>query len=267
MSSGNLTTKQNRLAGDGASPDKNAAGGAACIEIVGFPQILYLRSFGDPDTLFAPLLDATREALGIIERLSGQGESRPNAVMLSGMQLATTLLRDPSLSLGARGLSPEHSYTVHLEAGTMHMSTRLYSVVNRRTSFFKVEIAGNISSGPFVVRNPVRGTVIMQIDEERLRQPNFFSTSLAQECTRAQVEHERFGHIDKSLGPETNGEIGMVVTVAGNKVPVALRKKDGNGSWDVIDGRRQEWIGTLSPDMEEHLSSVTRFIQNLFVKK
>lgn len=29
----------------------NAAGGSAGIEIVGFPQMLYTRTFGDPDTL------------------------------------------------------------------------------------------------------------------------------------------------------------------------------------------------------------------------
>jgi hypothetical protein len=267
MSSRNLTFSQNKLPGAGANPDKSAAGGAACVEIVGFPQILYMRSFGDPDTLFVPLLDATREAFGMIERLSGQGENRANAVMLSGMHLASSLLRDPSFSLGARGLSPENSYTVNLGAGTMHVNTRLYSVVSRRTSFFKVEIAGNISGGPFVVRNPVQGTVIMQVEEERLRQPHFFASSLAQECVRAQMEQERFGRIDETLGPEANGDIRMVVTVAGNKVPVALRRKEEGGGWDIIDGRRQEWVGALSLDMEGHLRSVTSFIQELFDKK
>jgi hypothetical protein len=225
-----------------------------------------MRSFGDPDTLFIPLLDATREAFGMIERLSDQVENRANAVMLSGMYLASSLLRDPSFSLEARGLSPENSYTVNLDAGTMHVNTRLYSVVSRRTSFFKVEIAGNISGGPFVVRNPVQGTVIMQVEEERLRQPYFFASSLAQECVRAQMEQERFGRIDETLGPEANGEIRMVVTVAGNKVPVALLRKEEGGGWDNIDGR-QEWVGALSLDMEGHLRSVTRFLQELLDKK
>jgi hypothetical protein len=267
MSSRDQTLNQNNLTGAVTSPVKSAVGGAACVEIVGFPQILYMRSFGDPDALFVPLLDSTRDAFAMIERLSGQGENRANAVMLSGMHLASSLLRDPSFSLAARGLSPENSYTVNLDAGTMHVNTRLYSVVSRRTSFFKVEIAGNISGGPFVVRNPVQGTVIMQVEEERLRQPKFFASSLAQECARAQMDQERFGRIDETLGSEANGEVRMVVTAAGNKVPVILRKKEDGSGWDIIDGRRQEWVGTLSPDIEGHLSSVTSFIQELFAKK
>jgi hypothetical protein len=107
MSLRNLTISQSKLAGAGAGAGKNAAGGAACVEIVGFPQILYMRSFGDPDTLFVPLLDAAREAFGMLERLSGQGENRANAVMLSGMHLASSLLRDPIFSLGARGYRPK----------------------------------------------------------------------------------------------------------------------------------------------------------------
>jgi hypothetical protein len=266
MSSRSLTFSPTKGKATGSSPEKNASGGAACVEIIGFPQILYMRSFGDPDTMFTPLLDSTRDAFGMIERLSTQGEKRDNAVMLSGMHLASALLRDPSFTLGARGLSPENSYTVDLDAGTFHVKTRLYSVVSRRTSFFKVEIAGNISGGPFVVRNPVLGTVIMQVEEERLRQPNFFASSLAQECTRAQMDQERFGRIDETNGPEASAEVRMVVSVDGNKVPVALRKKEAGG-WDIIDGRRQEWVGTLSPDMEGHLSSVTSFIQELLDKK
>ena len=267
MSLPNVVGGADKTTASGTGQNKNSAGGAACVEIVGFPQILYMRTSGDPDTLFVPLLDAARVAYGMIERLSGQGENRANAVLLSGMQLASTLLRNPSFSLGARGLSSENSYTVSLDAGTMQVNTRLYSVVSRRTSFFKVEIAGNISGGPFVVRNPVQDTVIMQVEEERLRQPNFFTSSLAQECVRAQMDQERFGRIDETLGPEASGEVRMVVTVGGNRVPVALRRKEEGGAWDIIDGRRQEWVGTLSPEMEGHLSSLTNFVQELFTKK
>ena len=71
----------------------NAAGGSAGIEIVGFPQMLYTRTFGDPDTLFVPSLEAARDANKMLARLTGLGEERANAVTLSGMQLATSLLR------------------------------------------------------------------------------------------------------------------------------------------------------------------------------
>jgi hypothetical protein len=59
---------------------------------VGFPQKLYTRTFGDPDKLFVPLLEAARDANKMLERLIGLGEERGNAVTLSGMQLASSLL-------------------------------------------------------------------------------------------------------------------------------------------------------------------------------
>src|SRR5271167_14344 len=112
MSTRDLTSSSRRSIGVAESRDKGSAGGAACVEIVGFPQILYMRTFGDPDTLFVPLLDSAREACGMIDRLSSHGEDRSNAVMLSGMHLATSLLQGSSFTLGARGLSHEHAYRI-----------------------------------------------------------------------------------------------------------------------------------------------------------
>ena len=76
-----------------ARSDQKATGGSAGIEIVGFPQKLYTRTFGDPDTLFVPLLEAARDANKMLERFIGLGEERGNAVTLSRMQLASSLLR------------------------------------------------------------------------------------------------------------------------------------------------------------------------------
>ena len=89
----------------------NVAGGSAGIEIVGFPQMLYTRTFGDPDTLFVPLLEVARDSNKMLARLTGLGEERANAVTLSGMQLASSLLRrgqrsKSSLQMGPTGESP-----------------------------------------------------------------------------------------------------------------------------------------------------------------
>jgi hypothetical protein len=262
--------KQGSLSSGGKTPagrsEQNAAGGSAGIEIVGFPQKLYTRTFGDPDTLFVPLLEAARDASKMQERLIGLGEERENAVMLSGMQLASSLLRDNSFSLVSIGLSHENTYTVDLNAETLHMRTRLYAVMSGRTSFFKVEIAGKISGGTFVVRNPIHGTVIMQVEEERFRQASFFSSTLAQECLRAQVEQERFGLMDELAGADIYNEIRLMVMIEGNKVPIALRQKEEAG-WDISDGKRNEVVGKLAPEIEENLKKVINFVQDLFVKK
>jgi hypothetical protein len=256
-------------AATGAPPARRTerAGGAAGVEIVGFPQILFTRTFGDPDMLFVPLMDAAREAFQTIERLCERGENRENAVMLSGMQLASSLLRDSSFSLVARGLAHDNSYIVNLDQGTLLVQTRLFAVVSRRTSFFKVEIAGKLSGGLFVVRNPAQNSVIVQVEEEKLRQANFFSTTLAQECLRNQMEHERFGRVEESMSPQANQEIRMIVTSKGNKIPVILRQKEEGGSWDIVDGRKQEWVGTLAPDYEGPLSTVLNSVKELFESK
>ena len=244
-----------------------AGGGAAGVEIVGFPQILFTRTFGDPDTLFVPLLDASRESFNTIERLCAHGEQKDNAVLLSGMQLASSLLRDSSFSLIARGLSHDNSYAVDLANGTFLAQTRLFAVVSRRTSFFKVEIAGKLNEAAFVVRNPVQNTVIMQVEEDRLRQPNFFSATLAQECLRTQMEQERLSRIEESIGPQASQEIHLIVTVAGNKVPVILRQSEEGGSWDIVDGRRQERMATLAPELAGPLGSVILSIKEQFEQK
>jgi hypothetical protein len=267
MSSRNPALSPSVAAQPRTRTEKSAGGGAAGVEIVGFPQTLFTRTFGDPDTLFVPLLDAAREAYRMSERFSTHGETKANSLMLSGMQLASSLLRDSSFSLVAKGVSHENFYIVDLAAGTLHVSTRLYAVVSRRTSFFKVEIAGNISGGPFVARNPANGEVIMQIEEQRLREPGFFSELLPRDCLRVQIEQERLGHLEKSLGAEERGEVRLMVTVAGERAPVTLRQKETGGTWEVIDGRRQESVGTLSADMEEHLKAVTSFVQELFARR
>jgi len=251
-----------------AAPERkpHSAGGAASVEITGFPQALYCRMFGDPDTLFIPLLDATREAFALLDRLAAQGEDRAHSVSLCSMHLASSLLRDSQFTLGARGLSPENSYAVDFEAGTLHVVTRLYSAVNRRTAFFKVELAGNIAGGPFAVRDPAQGTVIMQVEEERLRQPNFFSSALPNECVRAQLDQERFGHLQDSPAPDVAGDVRVVLELAGKPVPFILRQKAQGEGWDLLEGRKQEWAGSLPPEIIAHVTVLTAFLRDLFKK-
>jgi hypothetical protein len=240
-------------------------GGSAGIEIVGFPQVLFTRTFGDPDMLFVSLLDASREAEKMLERLCSGGEERSNAISLSGMQLASSLLKDKRFSLVASGLSHENAYRIDLGAGTLSAVTRLYAVVNRRTSFFKVEIAGKIAGGPFAVRNLLKVAALTEVAEDRVRQRNFFSSTLAQECLRAQMEQERFGKLEDPNQSAVNTEIRLLLSVGDNKIPVALRQKERGGSWDIIDGRNREFAGKLPAENEAQLRGVTSFLQDLFV--
>ena len=51
----------------------------------------------------------------------------------------------------------------------------------------------------------MQGGVLMQVEEGKLRQPSFFASLPAQDCVRSQMEQDRFGCIDKTLGPEAGG--------------------------------------------------------------
>lgn len=240
------------------------AGAVACLEVSGFPQILYTRSFGDPDMLFVPLLDASRESCRMAERLRSQGEDPKMAVTLSTMQLVSTLLQDASFTVVARGTSHENLYRVDFDEGTVRLSTRLYAVISHRTSFFRVEIAGKIMDGQFVVRSPGDDRILMQLKEEELRTPNFFSSVLAPGCLRAQMERERFGLMQESEGRAAQGEVRMTLAVRGNKIPVILKYNGALGRWDVVHGTRQECVGSLSTELEESLERVIRFLDGLF---
>jgi len=246
--------------------DRRVVAASAVVEISGFPQALHTRGYGDPDTLFVPLLDAAREACRMIERLTKHGEERAAAVRLSAMHLASVLLRDAGFSLVARGTSHENFYIVDLDAETFFVRSRLYAVVSRRTSFFKVEISGSICGSNFAVRNPLHA-VIAQIEENNIRRPGFFASSLAQECLRAQMEQERFGRLDDSPAPGVFREVRLFLPVGGAKIPVFLRQKEEGSSWDIVDGRRQEWVGTLAADAEGPLSQVVQIVQKLFEHK
>jgi len=102
--------------------DQNASGGSAGIEIVGFPQKLYTRTFGDPDTLFVPLLEAARDANKMLVRLVGLGEERGNAVTLSGTQLASSLLRGGQRSKPGLQMSDPLASLRHLRRGIREQS-------------------------------------------------------------------------------------------------------------------------------------------------
>jgi hypothetical protein len=64
-----------------------------------------------------PLLEATRDANTMLARLIGLGEERANAVTLSGMQLASSLLRGGTRSKPSLKMSDPLAGLRHLRGG------------------------------------------------------------------------------------------------------------------------------------------------------
>jgi hypothetical protein len=246
--------------------DQQIASGPGDVEIVGFPQILHTRAFGHPDMLFVPLLEGAREAGNLCERLTAGGESPEHAATMSGIQLVSGLLKDSSFSLSARGLKEEHYYCVDLVAGTLSLQTRLYAEVSRRTSMIKVEIAGHFREGIYVVRSVGDSSVTLQFDEEQLKRPAFFSTILAEQCLRMQMQRDQTKRIGGSPGEEETPEVQLTVSVANRKVPLILKQKTANGEWEILDAQMRGRLGALSYEAENHLRLLFAILSTILSK-
>jgi hypothetical protein len=236
------------------SSKTEAAASVGTVEIVGWPQVLHTRTFGGLDVLFVPLLDIAREMLTFITRMCAAGETRAQSVAMGGIRMATEMLKDPSFTLATRSVDEENRYVIDLDKGTLSAGARLYAVVRHRTSMFKVVIEGKILEGPYLVRNIVDGTAIVRVNEMQMRQSGYFSTFLPEECLRAHLARETASLIDERAA--ANGEVRITVPVNGENVPFVLRRKDGGGAWDIVDGRVNQWVGVLPEVAHEHLDKL-----------
>jgi len=100
------------------------------------------------------------------------------------------------------------------------------------------------------------------VEEEKLRQPHFFTSGLPNECVRALMDQERFGSIND--GSAVSGDLRMVIETAVRKIPVVLRARENEPGWDVLDGRQQQRVASLSPEMTAHLTALQGFARGLF---
>jgi hypothetical protein len=236
------------------SGKSDAAASVGTVEIVGWPQVLHTRTFGGLDVLFVPLLDIAREMLTFVGRMTAAGETRAQSVAMGGIRMATEMLKDPSFTLATRTMDEENKYVIDLDKGTLSAGARLYAVVRHRTSMFKVVIEGKIVEGPYVVRNVVDGSAIVRVDELQMRQSGYFSTFLPEECLRAHLARETASLIDERTAAD--GEVRITVSVNGENVPFILKRKDAGGTWDIVDGRMNQWIGVLPSIAHGHLNQL-----------
>jgi hypothetical protein len=245
--------------GQKVAPHSAACAGEVCI--VGMPQMLHTRTAGDLDVLFVPLLEGARGAMAFLQKLCTNGEARQQALNMGGIYLTSELLKDASFSLFMQTTVEENKYVVDLSSGTLNASARLYAVVSRRTSLFRVEIVGDILQGPYLVRNPRDGSVILRVEEEQLRKPGFFGSFLAEECLREQMEREQLGRFNTEAN--ASPEVRLTVSVGSENVPVVLRQKGNGEEWDVIDTRTRQWIGGLPPGARDLLRQLTSAISEM----
>ena len=238
------------------------------VDIVGFPQLLLTRQFGDPDALFIPLLEAAREALAMAKGFTSQSDSASSmtAGKMAGMHIATSFLQDASFTFAPKNSQTQSHYLLDLDAETILVRTWLFATGGKRTSSFMVTIDGNIQTGPFAARAAGDDTVIAEFDEQRLRQPEFFSTILPDECLRFQMgaDHfKRFGALPVAHEPS-----GIRITLAGEAgpIPVLLRKVDSANTYEVVDERTATRTSMLPHDATVQLGKVLEALAKIFDK-
>ncbi|MGA2095465.1 MAG: hypothetical protein ABSH39_04140 [Candidatus Acidiferrum sp.] len=236
------------------------------IEVVGFPQLLFTREFGDPDTLLIPLLDAAHEALESTRSLPPGNSGNGQGGMMSAIYLATSFMKDNHFTLAPLGCQPQTRYVLDLDAESIHVRTWLYATVGKRTSTFLVTVAGNLKTGMYVVRTGKEDSVVAEFDEKRLRTPGFFSTVLPEECLQLQMSMDHFKRFGNLPVAETEDGVRISVPTAGSKIPILLRKKEGPNTWEVLDGRTSNRIIALPPEAAVHLDLLLKALPKLLEK-
>ena len=238
------------------------------VDIAGFPQLLLTRQCGDPDALFIPLLEAAREALAIAKGFTSQGgsESSMTASKMAGMHIATSFLQDSRFTFAPKNSQTQSHYLLDLDAETIRVRTWLFATGGKRTSSFMVTIDGNFQTGPFTARTAGDDTVIAEFDEQRLRQPEFFSTILPEECLRFQMgaDHfKRFGSLPVAHEPS-----GIRITLAGegSSIPILLRKVGASNTYEVVDERTSARAAMLPHDATVQLGKLLETLAKIFDK-
>jgi len=238
------------------------------VDIVGFPQLLLTRQCGDPDALFIPLLEAAREALVIAKGFTSQAgsESSMTASKMAGMHIATSFLQDTRFTFAPKNSPTQSHYLLDLDAETIRVRTWLFATGGKRTSSFLVTIDGNFQIGPFTARTAGDDSVIAEFDEQRLRQPEFFSTVLPEECIRFQMNADHF----KRFGslPVAHEASGIRITLAadGDAIPVLVRRVGSSSTYEVVDERTSTRAAMLPHDATVQLEKLLETLANIFDK-
>jgi len=236
------------------------------IEIIGFPQLLFTREFGDPDTLLIPLLDAAREAMNATQSLSGSHGAGSQASMMAAIHVATAFMKDSNFTLAPKSSQPQSRYVLDLDSDSIHLRTWLYATVGKRTSTFLVTVAGNIKTGMFTVRTSAEDNVIAEFDEKRLRTPGFFSTVLPEECLQLQMSLDHFKRFGNLPVAEVEEGVKINLPMAGGMTPIVLRKKEAGNTWEVLDGRTSKRLVPLPPEAAVHLDLLLKALPKVLEK-
>ena len=158
------------------------------------------------------------------------------------MYMAGLLLCDENFIPAAVLKTYDHHYKLDFIAGTIQLRTQLYAVAQKSASFFTIRIEGRILESTFVARHAVTDRVLVQISEEEIQKPNFFSQELPFLCFHTQRDPGLTNTSEASGLTEQSFELRLPVDISGTVKTVLVSKAKGELQGKALDSETGEYL-------------------------
>ena len=239
---------------------------AGVIEIGTIPRMFYTPAFGAPDLIFHSLLTDAREAFAMAATPIQQQEKPPKDIGFhAATYLAGTLLRDENFIPARVQSTSGHSYTLDFLADTIQLRTEIYAVQQRSSALFSVKIEGHIKGNAFVVRHVVTDRVLVQVSEEEIQKPNFFSDELPFLCYQVQQDPGLGASVGTAALVDQSLEVRLSIPLAGEVRNVLVQKGKGELQGQIQDAKTGEALCVLPLDSLNNLGQMVETLQKVLV--
>jgi hypothetical protein len=224
---------------------RSASTSAAVVELGATMRTFYTRSIGAPDVLFTVLLSSAREAYAITEP-SGQQPARDGRAqgLVAEIYLAGALLCDASFVPARVPPDCEHHYALDLVKQEIQLSTRVCGVTGGRISLFGVTLKGSILGNEFVLINTSTKSLLANVLEDVIKQPDFFRDELPRlacqpEPRQAEGPEEPYSLVDQAI------ELRVVIPLKDGPCELLVKKSKAAQRAQVCSGEKRSPIGSV----------------------
>lgn len=237
---------------------------AGVIEIGTIPRMFYTPAYGAPDILFHSLLTNAREAFAVAATIVQQQEKPPKDIGFhAATYMAGVLLCDENLVPARVQSSGAHLYTLDFLADTIQLRTEIYAVQQRSSALFSVKIEGRIKGSAFVVRDAVTDRVLVQVSEEEIQKPNFFTDELPFLCYHVQQDPGLAASVGTAALVDQSLELQLSIPLAGEVRTVLVQKGKGELQGQVRDAKTDEHLCVLPLDSLNNLGQMVEALQKV----
>ncbi len=239
---------------------------AGVIEIGTIPRMFYTPAYGAPDILFHSLLTNAREAFAVAATIVQQQEKPPKDIGFhAATYMAGVLLRDENLVPARVQSSGAHLYTLDFLADTIQLRTEIYAVQQRSSALFSVKLEGRIKGSAFVVRHAVTDRVLVQVSEEEIQKPNFFTDELPFLCYHVQQDPGLAASVSTAGLVDQRLELRLSIPPVGKVKSVVVQKDEGETQVLVRDAETDQHLCHLPLDALNNLGQMVETLRKVLV--